>query len=162
MVGLGITATIAASVLATAAAVSIPARIIIGGLADKIGYKRALTIVLSMSFLAILLLLVARDLWMLYVFAVLYGVGLWASFAVMAPLIAELFGLKSLATNFACVMMSGTVGGAIGPVLVGYIFDVTGSYQPAFILCLLISVIALVSLSILQPVTIKQWETALK
>ena len=160
MVGLGITATTAASVLSIGAAVSIPARIILGGLADKIGYKRALTIVFIMSFLAFLLLLVARDLWMFYVFAVIYGVGLWASFTVMAPLIADLFGLKSLATNIACVMVSGTVGGAIGPVLAGYIFDVTGSYQSAFILCLIISVIALVSLMILRPVTIKQWETA--
>ncbi|MFC2012722.1 MFS transporter [Chloroflexota bacterium] len=155
MVGLGITATTAASVLSIGAAVSIPARIIIGGIADNIGYKRALTIVFIMSFLAFLLLLVARDLWMLYVFAVIYGVGLWASFTVMAPLIADLFGLKSLATNFACVIVSGTVGGAIGPVLVGYIFDITGSYQPAFMLCLLISVIPFVSLMILRPVTIK-------
>ena len=71
----------------------------------------------------------------------------------MAPLIADLFGLESLATNLACVMVSGTVGGAIGPVLVGYIFDVTGSYQPAFVLCVVLTVISLAAVLSLRPTT---------
>jgi len=154
-VGLGTSSTVAASVLAIAAGISIPARVIVGSVADKIGNKPSLIIVLIMSMVAFLLLLIARELWTLYLFAVLYGIGLWAAFGIMSPLTAELFGLKSHGAIFACLIMVMMLGGAIGPVLTGYIFDVSGSYQLAFIICVVVSFISLSTLILLKPITIK-------
>ena len=151
-IGLGIPATAAASVLSVAAGVSIPARIIMGGVADRIGNRSALMIVLIVSVVAFLLLLVARELWMLYLFAVLYGVGLWAASAITSPLTADLFGLKSHGTILACTVLVSAVGGAIGPVVVGHIFDVTGSYQLGFILCVALSITGLITIMLLRPV----------
>ncbi len=154
-IGLGIPSTAAASILSVAAGVSIPARVIIGGVADRIGNKPAFMICFITSVAAFLLLLVARELWILYLFAAIFGFGLWSSGGIMAPITAELFGLKSHGTILACASFAGAVGGAVGPVMAGYIFDVSGSYQLAFILCLVVSVISFISLILLRPGTIK-------
>ena len=152
-IGLGIPATAAASVLSVAAGVSIPARVIIGGVADRIGNKPAFMICFITSVVAFLLLLVARELWILYLFAAIFGFGLWSSGAIMAPITAELFGLKSHGTILACTAFASAVGGAVGPVLVGYIFDVTGSYQLGFILCLLVTIVGITALISLRPIS---------
>ncbi len=150
-IGLGIAATAAASILSVAAGVSIPARIIVGGIADKVGNKPTLVACLIMALVAFLWLLVARELWMLYIFAAIFGVGLWTTGAIIAPLTADLFGLKSHATIFAFSGFVSAIGGAIGPVVAGYIFDVTGSYQLAFIICLMVSVVAIIAAMFLKP-----------
>ena len=151
-IGLGFTPATAASVLSIAAGVSIPARIMVGGIADRIGSRKALTAVLITSVFAFVLLLVARELWTLYLFAALYGVGLWASFVVVSPLVADLFGLKSHGTILAFIVLASTMGGAVGPVLAGYIFDVSSSYQPAFLLCLALTLISLTAIICLRPI----------
>jgi len=151
--GLGIPTTLAASILSVGAAVSIPARIVMGGIADIIGNKRALGICYAMSVVAFLLLLVARELWLFYLFAALFGAGSWASSSIRSPLTADLFGLKAHGTIFACTALATGIGGAVGPVLAGYIFDVTGSYQLAFISCTAVAITGLLSIISLKPVT---------
>ena len=150
--GLGIPATAAAGILSVAAGVSIPGRIIVGGIADKIGNLRTLVACYILGSVAFLVLMVAGELWLLYLFAVIFGLGWWASSAIMAPITAELFGLKSMGTVFACINFATAVGGAIGPVLVGYMFDVTGSYQLAFIMCIVVTIIAIITTISLKPI----------
>ena len=147
-----IPATRAASVLSLAAGVSIPGRIFMGGIADRIGNRPAMMICLAMSVVAFLLLIFARGMEMLYLFAVLYGMGLWATGALLSPLIAELFGLKSHATLYSFTVFSSAIGSAAGPVLAGTLFDATGEYYWAFILCLVVSLIAILSVWRLYPI----------
>ncbi len=154
-IGLGIPATAAASILSVGAGVSIPGRIIIGIVADRIGNKPALVVCCVTGLVASLLLLVARELWMLYLFALIFGLGWWASGTMMAPLTADLFGLKAHGAILACVTFAAAIGGAVGPVLAGHIFDVTGSYQLAFIMCIAITVIAIVALTFLKPLPVE-------
>jgi len=149
--GLGVPATAAASILSVAAGVSIPGRIIMGSIADRMGNRSCLAVCYIMGLVAFILLLVARELWMLYLFAVIYGLGLWASGTIMAPLTAEFFGLKSHGAIVACVNLITAVGGAVGPVLAGHIFDVTGSYQQAFLMCVGVSIIAIITTRFLRP-----------
>jgi len=49
------------------------------------------------------------------------------------------------------VAFSDTIGGAIGSVLAGYIFDVTGSYDIATITCVIFIFIAIVALVFSKP-----------
>jgi len=53
-------------------------------------------------------------------------------FTIMSPIVAEFFGLNAHGVLFGIVAFSGTIGGAIGPILAGYIFDVTAGYGLAF------------------------------
>ncbi len=141
----------AASVLSLAAGVSIPGRILMGGFADRVGNRPALLICLSMSVAAFLLLIMAKGLPMLYAFAVLYGLGLYASGAIVSPLIAEYFGLRSHATLYSCSVFTSSIGSASGPVIAGSLFDSTGSYNLTFLVCLVISLVAMAAILLLRP-----------
>ena len=149
--GLGIPVTAAAGVLSVAAGVSIPGRIIMGGVADRIGHKPALIICFGSAAVAFLLLFSTDAAWMLYLFAVLFGGGLWTAGSIRAPLIANLFGLKSHGSLFASTVLASSVGGAIGPIIAGRLFDIYGNYQTTFLLCIGVSLVGILAVIPLQP-----------
>jgi len=85
----------------------------------------------------------ARELWMLSLFAVVYGFAHGGLFTVISPIVAEYFGLRTHGALFGIVFCSSMVGGAAGPVIAGHIFDTTGSYSLAFWVCTAVGAIAL-------------------
>jgi MFS transporter, OFA family, oxalate/formate antiporter len=149
---MGISATKAASVISVASGVCIFGRVIIGSCGDRYGCKPTFMVCIIMAMVGFMLLIVAKSLWMLYLFAGIFGFGLWSSGGLVPPLIAKLFGLKSHGAIYGSIFISGATGGALGPVIVGYLFDVTGSYVPAFVVCLIISSLSLSALILLKPV----------
>jgi len=88
---------------------------------------------------------------MFYLFAILDGIAHGTFFTLISPLLAELFGLRSLGAALGVVIFVGTIGGAIGPVLAGHLFDITSSYQLAFLICLAFSVTAVILILFLSP-----------
>ncbi|MFC1951902.1 MFS transporter, partial [Chloroflexota bacterium] len=150
---LGISATIAATTVSTIGGASILGRIGMGGISDRLGNKQTFIITISFFIVSFVLIQFAQEAWLLYIFATLYGVAHGAFFTLLSPILAELFGLRSLGTILGVVFGIGTVGGAIGPVLSGRIFDVTGSYQLSFLICLALSIIAIVLISFLRPIS---------
>jgi MFS family permease len=97
-------------------------------------------------------LLVARELWMLYLFAVIYGFNHGGFFAQISPLIAWLFGTRAQGTLFGIVIFAGTFLGSVSPIITGRIFDVTGSYRLAFLILLLTAIIGLILIALLKPI----------
>jgi MFS family permease len=152
---LGVPAKAAASLLSVAAGVSIIARIIVGSIADRIGCRIMLMICFVTAVVAFTLLLVARDLWMLYLFSAIFGFGLWSSGGLIAPMTAEQFGLRSHGAIFGLVCFAGSTGGAVGPVLIGFIFDATASYYMGFLICLSLCLIALMAVIALVPTKVR-------
>ena len=88
---------------------------------------------------------------MLLLFATIYGFAHGGFFTVVSPTVAELFGIGSHGTIFGIVLFSGMIGGAIGPLLTGLFFDVTGSYQTAFIVLIGVAIAGLVLITFLRP-----------
>jgi len=68
-----------------------------------------------------------------------------------APLLARLFGLGSHGLIFGVVDFGFIVGSAVGALVTGYIFDITGSYQIAFFICAILSVVGLILTLVLRP-----------
>jgi MFS family permease len=89
---------------------------------------------------------------MFYVFATVYGFAHGGFFALVSPLVAGLFGTRSHGLIFGIVIFSSTIGGAIGPILAGHIFDVTMSYQTVFYILAALSITALILTASLKPV----------
>jgi len=149
---LGISAASAANILAVIGASSAIGRIMMGGVADRIGNKLALITIFILMTVALLWLLVTKEPWMFYLFAATFGFayGGWATLISLIP--AELFGLGSLGVILGAVTFSPASGEALGPVLTGRIFDVTGSYQPAFLVCVAVCIIATVLALFLKPI----------
>lgn len=94
---------------------------------------------------------------MLYAFAVLYGLSHGGFFTLISPTLAQLFGTVSHGAIFGIILASAAVGGAIGPVLAGRIFDVTGSYSTPF---LIISALSLTALMLVLSLTKTSYELA--
>lgn len=155
---LQMSATSAAGIISIIGAASIVGRLTMGWAIDRVGSRRALTISTCVLAVSFAWLLFARQTWMLYLFVPVYGFAHGAFFALMSPLIAELFGIRSLGSIFGVLLFLGQIGGAIGPVISGYIFDVTQSYQIAFIILLLVSVIGLILSLSLKPVSSREDE----
>ena len=150
-IDLGITPVKAASIFAVVGGVSIVGRFIMGSAGDKIGTRLAQVICFSFFSVAFSWLLSARELWMFYLFAALYGFAHGGFFALISPTVADLFGLRAHGAILGTVLFSGTIGGAIGPVLSGYIFDITSSYLIPFSICVALSVTGLVLTLLLKP-----------
>jgi len=148
---LKISATRAATILSTIGGVSMAGRFITGIAIDRIGSKRAIILCFILLITGLLWLQIAKELWMLYAFAVIYGIAHGGYFTTMSPIVAEFFGLNAHGVLFGIVAFSGTIGGAIGPILAGYIFDVTAGYGLAFWICTLMSASGLLLLLFLKP-----------
>ena len=148
---MNVSPTRAASVLSTIAGVSMAGRFVSGIAIDRIGSKRVIIFCFILLIAGLLWLQIATELWMLYLFAVVYGVAHGGFFTAFSPLIAEFFGIKFHGALFGITMFSGTFGGALGPVMAGYVFDVTGAYAGAIWICIVISVLGFVLISLLKP-----------
>jgi OFA family oxalate/formate antiporter-like MFS transporter len=68
-----------------------------------------------------------------------------------SPITASLFGVKSLGLLFGCVGFGFTLGAASGPYVTGRVVDASGSYQIAFIICAVVSLIAFMVAFLLKP-----------
>ena len=150
--GLEISEIAAASVLSVSGGVGIVGNFFLGGLVgDKIGNR--ITFIIGIIFLiaALALLVPAKELWMFYLFAVLLGLAFGGMGTSESPLAARLFGLTSHGLIYGVMAMGFTTGGAIGPVIIGYIYDLTDSYRIAFLVCIALSVIGLIFMAILKP-----------
>lgn len=153
----GISTTQAASIVSIIGAVSIAGRLTMGSTGDKLGNRRALIICFLILTGALSWLLLAKSLWMLYLFAAVYGFAHGGFFAIMSPLVAELFGTMSHGVNLGMVLFLGQIGGSIGPVVTGRIFDITHSYQLAFIILIAASIGALIlSMTQIKPVRVPE------
>jgi MFS family permease len=145
---LGFSAASAASVLATVGGMSMVGRVVMGIASDRVGNRLATVICFIILVVSLCWVQLARELWMLYLFVIVYGFAHGGFFVITSPLVAELFGLKAHGTIFSVAYFSSTIGGAIGPLLAGRIFDVTNSYQLVFLICATVGFVALL-LSIL-------------
>jgi MFS family permease len=140
---IGLPATTAAGVLSTIAGASMLGRLLIGITADRAGIRACMIFCFTLLILAFLWLRLAKELWMLYLFAGVYGIGHGGHFTLISPLVAEHFGIRSHGVLFGIVLFAGNVGGALGPILAGYLFDINGSYSSTFWICAAAGSIAL-------------------
>jgi len=148
---LGISAISAANILAFIGGASIAGKIITGSAGDRIGNKTAITIGFVLLSVILFWLQLAEMVWMLYLFAVVFGFAYGSVLSPQSPLIAELFGLRSHGAILGVIFFSATIGGAIGPILAGHIFDITSSYQLAFLICGAVAIMAIILTSLLRP-----------
>jgi MFS family permease len=151
-IDLGIPDRVAAGVLSVVGGTSIAGRLVMGFAGDKIGQKRGMMICFIIVIIALTWLQFAGRPWMLYLFAAIYGFSHGGFFALISPFIAGLFGTRSQGTLLGNVIFSGTIGGSIGMVLAGYIFDVTGSYRLDFVILLTLAVLGAIMTAFIKPI----------
>ena len=129
---------------------SVIGRFSMGFISDKLGSRRALSLCLILSTLALVWLLFARETWAFYLFAVTFGLAYGGIIPLLTVIPSELFGIKSLGIILGAFMLYSTIGSAGGAPLAGYIFDTSGSYRLALIVlvifCAITAILGLILL----------------
>ena len=129
----GISAMDASFILSLIGVANVLGRLVLGKLSDTVGRKSLAIIGTLIQAGALLWLMWAHRLWMLYVFAIPFGFTFGGSSAMITALIGDIFGTRSLGAIMGILIAGFALGAAIGPAIGGYIFDVSGQYFMAFV-----------------------------
>ena len=124
----GIPAQHAALVASSLGLASFAGRLLAGILLDRFFGPHVGLCLLGATAVGVLALSAAGSVRMALVAAVLIGLGLGAEAALTPYLLTRYFGLRSFSTLYGFTWTVYAVAGAIGPLLMGKAFDVTGSY----------------------------------
>jgi MFS family permease len=122
-----------AEMLSIMMAAGIASRLISGWISDRLGGLPTLLLGSSLQGLMLLMYLPFDSLAALYMVSALFGFvqgGIVPSYAII---VREHFPASEAGTRVSAVLMSTVFGMAVGGLLSGWIFDVTGSYRAAFL-----------------------------
>jgi MFS family permease len=144
-IDLGMAPTTAATVVTTFAGVGVAARVVFGAVTDRIGGKRVMASACLILAASLLSIAAVRSVPVFFALAAIFGIGFGGFVSSMSPLAAQLFGLRSHGVIFGVATFGATIGGGLGPLMAGAIFDSTGSYVAAFIITGLLSLVAFVA-----------------
>ncbi len=131
--GNGMAPITAAAVLSTISGASIAGRLVMGTASDWIGSKRAVAICLFIEGVMMLYLIGAADVRELFLFGAIWGFFYGGHGPQFPALAADTLGVGHMGAIMGVTAFCWGIGSAIGPVLAGYVVDVTGRYDAAFI-----------------------------
>lgn len=138
-ISLGVSPSGGAMLLSAIGIGSLAGRIVGGAASDRLGNR---TMIITASILMVAQfswLLLSSQTWMLLLFAVLFGL-VYGEILCMMPLLpAELFGLKNHGAILGIITFASTIGGSMGPVVAGAIFDTYGGYKIVWLTCIGVS-----------------------
>ena len=137
IVDLGYTKLLAAVLVGMVGLLGSMGGILWGLLSDHIGREKSYTLGNCTAMAGLLLFMFMPDAatpWMLYAFAILYGIGFGSMGSVTASTAGDLFPGNSLGRIIAMYSVGFGLGGALGPYLAGYFHDLKGSYLVPFLL----------------------------
>ena len=153
---IGIPTITAASILSVTAGIGIIGRLGTGFISDRVGGLSTLFACVGLATLAIIWLIFAKEMWMFYIFAVVFGIAQGGFITLFSVVTAELFGLVSLGAILGGITLFATIGDAIGAPIAGSIFDITGNYTLAFLIFGAVCATALILSVILLRIRAKQ------
>ena len=123
----------AAALMSIFTAVSGISRLVGGTLADRVDKRKLIAVLTIVMGLCMVFLAEADQPWMIYMFAIVFGMAFGAGDPPVIAVVTEVFGTAKVGTMMGILMISWGLGSAAGPYLAGLVFDHTGSYRWAFI-----------------------------
>ena len=130
---------------------SIVGRLGVGWLSDVFPKKYVMTAtyVLVAATIPLLLIVKPQQIEYIYVFAVLFGLGMGADYMLIPLMAAEQFGLNTLATSMAIILPVNTIGQTWFPYFVALLRKGFGDYAHALLAVFAISVVGALSIALL-------------
>ena len=111
---------------------------------DKVGVKWALMVQLVFMFAAFAVILLPLGFSGLILFGVLFGLSYGGAMVLSAIAVVDYFGKRSSGMLLGTITSLYTVGGALGPLVTGILFDLNGNYRLAFVICAVMSFLTLI------------------
>jgi MFS transporter, OFA family, oxalate/formate antiporter len=128
----GISSMTAASFLAIIGGFSIIGRLVVGAISDRVRARNLIPITFILMAVMLFSLTLSKEPMMFYVFAIIFGFAYGGSVPLIPTITANYFGLGSMGAILGAIMFGGVVGGGLGPLMAGQIYDFTESYNFAF------------------------------
>jgi MFS family permease len=153
----GLTQEWAALLLGSFAFLNLLAHFVLGWIADRMNKPKLLAICMFIPALSLLALISGQAMWSLWLFTLLFS-ALDASFPVSWATVGDFFGRKHFGTIRGTMSFFYMWGGALGPIIAGYVYDRAESYIS--VLWGLVAV--LISASFLTALLIKPWKNKIR
>lgn len=147
---LGFGADVAARLVAVSAICMVLGKFFFGALGDRLDHRILFWIALAFMSGAMAILQLDASLWALILGVVALGLAGGGLLPLLGLIFGARFGVASFGRVMGLVMLSLTVG-ATGPLLAGWLYDLTGSYDAAFMLFLLLFVPTGIAMRWLRP-----------
>ncbi len=143
---------VASSIAGSLALISIVGRMGSGWLGDRMDRRYLLASALLLQALGLVIFAYTRNLAQAIAFVALFGPGFGGAITLTLIIQADYFGRKAFGTIVGVMQGIGAVGGILSPVFAGWIYDVRGSYQLAWLaLAILVFVSTPVVLALKPP-----------
>ena len=123
----------AAQIASLVLASSLVGRLGAGWLADRFAKKYVMLLIYLLVVAAIPLLLLPGARGAIYLFAVVFGLGLGGEYMVIPLMAGELFGVRVLGRTMGVILTGDGIAEATAPWVVGRMHDATGSYTTGFL-----------------------------
>jgi len=138
---------------------SLVGRLLMGWLADKFAKKYVMILIYMLVAVGISLLFFANIPGAIYLFAIIFGVGLGGDYMIIPLMAAELFGVKVMGRLMGVVLTADGVAEALMPVLVGNLRDRTTSYAIGFTVLVGLAVVGAIAVGLLPKKATLNQET---
>ncbi|MBV5315090.1 MAG: MFS transporter [Prolixibacteraceae bacterium] len=130
---LNFTQSDAAQVMSFVLFSSLAGRVLMGFLADLINRKYVMILIYLIVASAIPLLLLPDFPGRIYIFAVIFGIGLGGDYMIIPLMAADLFGVRALGRTMGIILVADGIAEALFPMLVGGLYDAAKSYTTGFL-----------------------------
>jgi len=160
----GLSQAMAVGVFLTANVVGTIGRCLIPVIADRIGGKRVWSVCFSLQVFPLLILLVAHEAWAFHLFAVLYAIGQAGEVPTFPIINRQYYGNAPQGAIYGWQNIGNGLGMGLGPVIGGFLWDLTGNYAAAIGMSFVFSLVGLSSVLLLPSTArrlIANWEESL-
>jgi MFS family permease len=121
-----------------------------GWLADLIRRKYVMILIYLIVASAIPLLLMPDFTGRIYIFAVIFGIGLGGDYMIIPLMAGDLFGVKALGRTMGIILVADGIAESLFPMLLGALYnDASKSYSVGFIVLICVAVTGAVIVSFL-------------
>ena len=147
---IGYTQTEAAYSMSLVLVLSLAGRLTMGWLSDFISRKYVMILIYMMVALGILFLLLPEFPGRVYLFIVIFGIGLGGNYLIIPLMAGDLFGIKVLGRTMGIILIADGIAESFFPMLVGVMYNtVTQSYAVGFIVLISLALAGAVIVSLL-------------
>ncbi len=129
----------AANIISLVAVMSLAGRVIMGWLADLFPRKYVMILIYLIVASSIPLLLIPDFPGGIYVFAVVFGLGLGGDYMIIPLMAGDLFGVRVLGRVMGIVLVADGIAESTMPMAVGALRDASTNYLPGFILLIIVA-----------------------
>lgn len=130
----GLSEGLAAASVTAMTLLSLLGRLGFGHLADTVDKRYVVAAAYALTALALLLYASVYEGWQVFYVLPVFALGFGGSIPVRPAFQAEYFGLKAFGAIQGLAFTIATLGGLIGPVFAGWVYDETESYRLSFVL----------------------------